>query len=159
MFPAYSQALVEEAKEQTLRTIVAHLIGDEDYRDLFTTAESFLTRRLGVVYRVPVPTAEGWEPYVFERESGREGLLTHISFNALYAHAGRSSATLRGKFVREVIRVLSVPYTLRLEGDIGYVPLQVFRNTSSGSMISSAISRRPRAPCTARSWPFPCAPP
>ncbi len=32
---------------------------------------------------------------------------------------------------REVIQVLSVPYALRLEGEIGLVPLQVFRNTSS----------------------------
>ena len=49
LFPVYTQTLVEEAKEQTLRTIVAHLRADKDYRDLFTTTESFLTRRLGVV--------------------------------------------------------------------------------------------------------------
>ena len=109
LFPAYTQTLVEEAKEQTLRTIVAHLIAGKDYRDLFTTSESFLTRRLGVVYRVPVPTPDGWEPYAFDADTGREGLLSHISFNALYSHAGRSSATLRGKFVREVLLCQDVP--------------------------------------------------
>jgi hypothetical protein len=109
LFPAYNQTLVEDAKEQTLRTIVAHLIAGKDYRDLFTTSESFLTRRLGVVYRVPVATPEGWEPYEFDRDTGREGLLTHISFNALYSHPGRSSATLRGKFVREVLLCQDVP--------------------------------------------------
>ena len=71
LFPVYTQALVEEAKEQTLRTIVAHLGADKDYRDLFTTTESFLTRRLGVAYRVPVPTPDGWEPYVFSAEARR----------------------------------------------------------------------------------------
>lgn len=109
LFPVYTQTLVEEAKEQTLRTIVAHLSADKDYRDLFTTTESFLTRRLGVAYRVPVPTPDGWEPYVFSDEARRAGLLSHISFNALYSHPGRSSATLRGKFVREVLLCQDIP--------------------------------------------------
>ena len=109
IFPVYTQTLVEEAKEQTLRTIVAHLSADKDYRDLFTTTESFLTRRLGVAYRVPVPTPDGWEPYLFSAEARRAGLLSHISFNALYSHPGRSSATLRGKFVREVLLCQDIP--------------------------------------------------
>jgi hypothetical protein len=109
LFPAYTQPMIEEAKEQTLRTIVAHLAEDRDYRQLFTTAESFMTRRLGVVYQVPVATASGWEPYVFSEDSGRAGLLGQISLNALHSHAGRSSATLRGKFVREVLLCQDVP--------------------------------------------------
>ena len=109
LFPVFTQTLIEEAKEQTLRTIVAHLMADRDYRDLFTTPESFMTRRLGVAYRVPVPTASGWEPYVFSEEARRDGLLSHISFNALYSHPGRSSVTLRGKFVREVLLCQDIP--------------------------------------------------
>jgi hypothetical protein len=109
LFPAYTQPLIEEAKEQTLRTIVAHLADDRDYRQLLTTTDSFMTRRLGVVYQVPVATASGWEPYVFPDDTGRAGLLGHISFNALHSHAGRSSATLRGKFVREVLLCQDVP--------------------------------------------------
>ena len=109
LFPAYTQPMIEEAKEQTLRTIIAHLADDRDYRELFTTSESFMTRRLGVVYQVPVATASGWEPYVFGEDSGRAGLLGHISLNALHSHAGRSSATLRGKFVREVLLCQDVP--------------------------------------------------
>ena len=109
LFPAYTQPMIEDAKEQTLRTIVAHLADDRDYRELFTTTESFLTRRLGVVYQVPVATASGWEPYRFTEESGRAGILGHVSLNALHSHAGRSSATLRGKFVREVLLCQDVP--------------------------------------------------
>ncbi len=109
LFPAYTQPMIEEAKEQTLRTIVAHLAQDLDYRELFTTQESFLTRRLGVVYQLPVPSPSGWAPYRFPDDSGRAGLLSHISFNALHAHPGRSSATLRGNFVREVLLCQEVP--------------------------------------------------
>ena len=109
LFPVYTQTMVEEAKEQTLRTIVAHLTSEKDYRDLFTTPETFMTRRLGVVYRLPVPTASGWEPYTFPEESRRAGLLSHVSFNALHSHPGRSSATLRGKFVREVLLCQDIP--------------------------------------------------
>lgn len=109
LFPIYTQPIIVEAKEQTLRTIVSHLAQGLDYRSLFTTPESFLTRRLGVVYQVPVPTSVGWEPYRFEDDSGRAGLLSHVSFNALHSHPGRSSATLRGKFVREVLLCQDVP--------------------------------------------------
>ncbi len=103
LFPAFTQPMIEEAKEQTLRTIASHLAERRDYRGLFTTRESFMTRRLGVIYRVPVATASGWEPYVFAEDTERVGLLSHVSLNALHSHAGRSSATLRGKFVREVL--------------------------------------------------------
>jgi len=109
LFPAYTQPMIAEAKEQTLRTIVSHLAEDRDYRELFTTTDSFLTRRLGVIYQVPVATASGWEPFRFSEDAGRAGLLSHISLNALHSHAGRSSATLRGKFVREVLLCQDVP--------------------------------------------------
>ena len=109
LFPIYTQPMVEEAKEQTLRTIVTHLTEGLDYPSLFTTQESFLTRRLGTVYQVPVPTSVGWTPYRFDEDSGRSGLLSHVSFNALHSHPGRSSPTLRGNFVREVLLCQEVP--------------------------------------------------
>jgi hypothetical protein len=109
LFPVFTQAMIEEAKEQTLRTIVAHLTEDKDYRDLFTTQDTYMTRRLGVVYRLPVAASNGWERQVFPDESLRAGLLSHISFNALHSHPGRSSATLRGKFVREVLLCQDIP--------------------------------------------------
>lgn len=110
LFPAFSQTLINDAREQTLRVIVEHLLTDDgDYRDLFTTRRSFMTRPLGLVYRVPVRTAAGWEAYEFPPGSQRGGLLTHVSLLALYSHPGRSSPTLRGKFVREVLLCQDVP--------------------------------------------------
>ena len=109
LFPAYTQTIAEDAKEQTLRTIVAHLTNGGDYRDLFITRNTFLTRNLGLMYRVPVVSANGWEAHTFDEGSPRAGLLSHVSVMALYSHTGRSSATLRGKFVREVLLCQDVP--------------------------------------------------
>ncbi|MDH3200406.1 MAG: DUF1588 domain-containing protein [Myxococcales bacterium] len=109
LFPAYTQTIAEDAKEQTLRTIVAHLTEGGDYRDLFTSRNTFLTRNLGLMYRVPVVTASGWEAHTFDEDSPRAGLMSHVSVMALYSHTGRSSATLRGKFVREVLLCQDVP--------------------------------------------------
>ncbi|MEW6271190.1 MAG: DUF1592 domain-containing protein [Thermodesulfobacteriota bacterium] len=110
LFPAFSQDLILDAGEQTLRVLTEHLLSDDgDYRELFTTRRSFMTRRLGLVYRVPVRTADGWEPFEFPDDSRRAGLLTHASLLALHSHPGRSSPTLRGKFIREVILCQDVP--------------------------------------------------
>jgi len=110
LFPAFSQELIQDAREQTLRVIAAHLLADDgDYRELFTTRRSFMTRTLGIVYRVPVPSADGWDEFVFDDDSQRAGVLTHVSLLALHSHPGRSSPTLRGKFVREVILCQDVP--------------------------------------------------
>lgn len=110
LFPAFSQALIRDAGEQTLRVIGEHLLAEDgDYRALFTTRHSFMTRTLGLVYRVPVLSADGWEPFDFPDDGQRAGVLTHVSLLALHSHPGRSSPTLRGKFVREVILCQDVP--------------------------------------------------
>jgi hypothetical protein len=109
LFPAYNQAVADDAKEQTLMTIAAHLSAGGDARDLFTTRNTFLSRTLGLVYQVPVTQEEGFEARTFEDSSPRAGILSHISLMALYSHPGRASATLRGKFVREVLLCQEVP--------------------------------------------------
>ncbi|MDG2305638.1 MAG: DUF1592 domain-containing protein [Candidatus Binatia bacterium] len=110
IFPAFSQAVMQDAREQTLRVIVEHLLEEErDYRELFITRNSFMTRALGLVYRVPAASPDGWEPYVFADDSRRAGLLTQVSLLALHSHPGRSSPTLRGKFIREVLLCQDVP--------------------------------------------------
>ncbi|MCH2173907.1 DUF1592 domain-containing protein [Myxococcota bacterium] len=110
LYPAFSRKLVEDSQEQTLRVIIDHLIDQRgDYRDLFTTRKSFMTRTLGLVYGVPVATREGWEPFEFSEGSQRSGLHTHVSFMTLHSHPGRSSPTLRGVFLREAILCQEVP--------------------------------------------------
>jgi len=110
LFPAFNQAMISDAAEQTMLTIVDHLVtNDGDYRDLFTTRKTFLSRSLGLIYRIPVATREGFEEYEFPPDDERAGLLSHISLLALHSHPGRGSPTLRGKFVRELLLCQDVP--------------------------------------------------
>jgi hypothetical protein len=110
IYPAFNAAVAADAQEQTLRTIVDLLVTrNGDYRDLFTTRKTFLDRVLGPIYRLPVAPKHSWVPYEFPVDDPRTGVLSQISFAALYAHPGQSSPTLRGKAVREIFLCQKVP--------------------------------------------------
>jgi hypothetical protein len=113
LFPMYTSQLAKDAKEQALRTIVQLLVTDKgDYRDLFTTRKTFMNRRLGGLYDVPVSVAavDGWAPYTFAKDDNRSGLLTFAGFLMLdITHEGRTSPTIRGKSVRELLLCQPVP--------------------------------------------------
>ena len=112
IFPRYTTRVATDAQEQTLRTIVDHLLVRKgDYRDLFTTRKTFLSPSLGSIYGVAVPkTVSGtWQPYEFPEGDPRAGILMQASFVALHSHPGRSSPTLRGKALRELILCQPVP--------------------------------------------------
>jgi hypothetical protein len=107
-YPMVTGATLADAREQTLRTVVDHLITkDQDYRDLFTTRSTFMSMNLAAVYGVP--TVNGWVPYEFPEDSSRAGLLTQVSFLAAHAHPARSSPTRRGKALRELFLCQIVP--------------------------------------------------
>lgn len=108
VYPMVTGTTLQHAREQTLRTIIDHLLIEEaDYRDLFTTRKTFMSMPLATLYGIA--TAEGWQPYEFDEDSPRIGLLTHVSFLAANSHAVRSSPTLRGKALRERILCQKVP--------------------------------------------------
>ncbi len=112
IYPKFTFKVARDAEEQTLRTIVDHILTRKgDYRDLFTTRETFLTPLLGSIYGVPVPrdAPGGWAPYTFAEGDPRAGILMEASFVALHSHPGRSSPTLRGKALREVFLCQKVP--------------------------------------------------
>jgi hypothetical protein len=107
-YPVVTGATLADAREQTLRTVVDHLIvRKEDYRDLFTTRSTFMSMNLAAVYGVP--SGNGWRPYEFAEGSPRAGLLMQVAFLAAHAHPARSSATRRGKALREVFLCQKVP--------------------------------------------------
>ena len=115
-FPRYTLNAKEESQEQTLRTIVDHLIKRRgDYRDLLTTPHTFLTASLAALYGVPlVDTSDNgqpdhWRPYSYAPDDPRVGLLAQASFVALHSPAGRSSPTDRGKALRETLLCQTVP--------------------------------------------------
>ncbi len=108
IYPVVTGTALKEAREQTLRTVADHLVTQhKDYRDLFTTRQTFMSPALAAVYQVP--TKPGWTPYEFPENSPRKGLLTQVSFLAVHSHPARSSVTLRGKALREVFLCQKVP--------------------------------------------------
>lgn len=108
VYPMVTGATLADAREQTLRTVIDHLIvREQDYRDLFTTRKTFMSMNLGAVY--DTPTTNGWVPYEFPEGSARRGLLTQMSFLAAHSHAVRSSPTKRGKALRELFLCQKVP--------------------------------------------------
>ena len=108
VYPSFTGVTVADAREQTLRTVIDHLITKNgDYRDLYTTRSTFISPALAALYQLPAPP--GWTPYEFPEGSSREGLLTQISFLAVHSHPGRSSPTLRGKALRELLLCQPVP--------------------------------------------------
>ncbi len=111
IYPAYTITAAESAREQLLMTVVDHVMSrDAPYPDLFTTNKTFLNPSLGRIYRIPVARPDGgWQPYEFGADDNRAGILTQMGFLALYSHPGRSSATLRGKAVRELVLCHNVP--------------------------------------------------
>ena len=116
IYPKFSSAAAEDSREQTLRTII-DLVWQArgDYRDVFTVKKTWLTKALAAIYKVPLPVDEpngapdAWRPYEFAADDPRGGILMQVSFVALNAHPGRSSPTLRGKALREVILCQKVP--------------------------------------------------
>ena len=109
-FPAFDKQLMADAQEQTLRMVTDQLLVRKgDFRDIFTRSDTVLTRRIGGIYRVPVASRNGWEALAGLPNIGRSGLLTDLSFLALHSHPGRSSPTLRGKFVREAFLCQHIP--------------------------------------------------
>ena len=107
-YPQFTGQVAQDAREQTLRTVVDHLVHKRaDYRDLFTTRETFISPALAVVYGEPAPA--GWTPYTAPEDSPRSGLLGQVSFLALHSHPTRSSPTLRGKALRETLLCQRVP--------------------------------------------------
>jgi hypothetical protein len=116
LFPEFSAQVISDAQEQMLRTIIdTVLVRRADFREIFTTKRTFLTPELAAIYRVPVYSngpngaPDSWQPYEFAANDPRGGILTQIAFTALHSPAGRGSATIRGKAVREVILCQKVP--------------------------------------------------
>ena len=109
IYPAYNSTVAAAAREQTLRTVTDHLIDRRgDYRDLFTTRRFAMTRVLGPIYDIPIDR-DGWYFHEFPEGDPRSGLLSQASLLALHSHPGRTSPTLRGKAIREVLLCEKIP--------------------------------------------------
>ena len=109
IYPAYRAGATSGAREQALRTLVDLLIINRgDFRDMLTTRKFPMNGMLSPLYMVPVDQ-KGWANHEFRPNEPRAGLLTQIAFLAGHSHPGRSSATLRGKAIREILMCDQVP--------------------------------------------------
>ena len=111
LYPQFVRDVKADMPEQTLRTIVELLVRENrDYRELFTSRTTFMTRALAQVYALPMrPGRHAWVRYELPEDGGRAGLLTQMSFLAAFSHDGRSSPTLRGQALRELLLCQPVP--------------------------------------------------
>ena len=107
-YPKFTGQMAADAREETLRTVVDQLVVKKaDYRDLFTTHSTFISPGVAQLYGLPAPP--GWQAYEFPADVPRAGILTQISFLTVHSHPGRTSPTLRGKALREILLCQPVP--------------------------------------------------
>lgn len=128
IYPKFSAQVAEDAQEQTLRTIIDVVLNERgDYRDIFTTKKTHLTRALAAIYQVPLAVRapngapEKWLPFEFAANDPRGGVLMQVAFVTLHSHPGRSSPTLRGKALREIFLCQKVPAP---PGDVNFTIVQ-----------------------------------
>ena len=131
IYPAFDPQVIDDARDQLLLTIEHHLLDeDTDYRDLFTTRDTFMSGSLGRVYRTPISEPDLWTAYEFSEGEGRAGIQSLAGFIALHSHPGRSSPTIRGKAVRELLLCQKIPDP---PGDVDF---SVFNEPSSQQMTA-----------------------
>ena len=110
IFTMASPELGPAAREETLLTVERLVfVEDGDYRDLFTSRRTFVDRRLAALYGVPAPGEDGFGEVILPADGGRSGLLGQASTLMLHSHSTRSSATLRGIFIRETLLCQEIP--------------------------------------------------
>jgi hypothetical protein len=110
LYPKWGSAMATSAREETLRTVVNLALHDNgDIRDLMTTRQTYVDRRLAMLYGVPFPFSGDWVKYEFPADSGRSGILTQISMLSMFSHPGRSSPTKRGVALLEIFLCSPTP--------------------------------------------------
>jgi hypothetical protein len=147
IYPKWTVKVAQDAQEQTLRSIVDLVLTRKgDYRDLFTSRNTFLTPLLGSVYGVPVAPGRGGEqqPYEFPEGDPRAGVHAQASFVALHSHEGLSSPTLRGKALRELLLCEPVPAP---PGNVNFAAAQDTHNPDFKTMRARLTAHRTDPTC------------
>ncbi len=102
--------LFESAREETLSGIEDLVFArDGDLRDLLTTRRTFLDRNLATLYGVPAPDRDGFAGTELPADGPRAGLLGQASILVQFAHPRSSSATKRGRFIRQTLLCQTMP--------------------------------------------------
>ncbi len=103
IYPKFNQLVADSARQQMIKTVTDLLIVQaRDYREIFTSNDTFMNRPLAAVYQVPFASDEEWARFTFPDSQDRAGIFSQIGFLSLYAHPGSSSPTLRGVKLHEI---------------------------------------------------------
>ena len=80
-----------------------------DFRDLFTTRDTYVNEELARVYGIEGITGPDWTPVTLPDDGKRAGVLTTAGFLAMNAHKTQTSPTHRGRFVRLNLLCQDIP--------------------------------------------------
>lgn len=112
VFPAYTPALGERFRQETLR-FVDHVVWNQGgtLAALLTSPVTFADSALASFYGAPAPTAPDGDGFgtVATDPARRAGLLTQASFLAVHAKPNQTSPVHRGRFVREQLFCTTPP--------------------------------------------------
>ena len=110
LYPKWGSGMGTSAREEVLRTVIGLTLHDNgDVRDLMTTRQTYIDRRLAVLYQIGFPFTGDWVKYEFPAESGRSGILTDIAMVSMFDHPGRSSPTRRGVALMDIFLCSPTP--------------------------------------------------
>jgi hypothetical protein len=109
--PATSvRAIGRTMKEETMLVLEHNIFTERaDFRKLFTTRDTFLNRDMAVLYGARVVDGGMFTKIMLATDSPRRGLLGHASFLAGTSAPDKTSPTIRGKYVREILLCEPVP--------------------------------------------------
>lgn len=142
-FPKFSQKVADSAREQTLLTLMDLLVEqNRDYRDIFTSNETFINRALAPVYKVPYLSRQEWAKYTFPDEAERSGVLTQISFLSLFSHPAATSPTKRGVKVKEIFMCSPTPEP---PADVDFSAVQAM---DKGTVRTRLLAHQENAGCS-----------
>ncbi len=150
-YPKFSQAVADSAREETLKFLVDFLVQrSQDYRNIFTTHDTIINRSLAAIYKVPYATTDPWLSYTFPEDSERSGVLTQVSFLALFSHPGSSSPTVRGVKLYEIFLCQPTPQP---PPDVDFSKVQATQNGTVRSRLLDHMTNPGCSSCHARSDP------
>ncbi len=109
-FPQFSATLGPAMRVEIERMFENIVFEEEaDFRQMFTTKETYINEELAKVYGIPGITGPDYQPYVFSDSDPRGGLLTTPGFLAVNSHKTQTSPTHRGRFVRLNLLCQDIP--------------------------------------------------
>lgn len=108
LFPEFTAELVSAMTEETTRHFRFLVWENRDFREFFTSTETFLAPDLARIYGLPAP-ATPWQRVALPASQQRSGVLGLPFFFAVTSKPAETSPTERGLFVREHFLCQQVP--------------------------------------------------